>query len=102
MLLVLMCVLILIKGCAGRNNSSGNPAGTDVGLLETGIASWYGEEFQGKSTASGDSFDMNQLTAAHKTLPFNTQVEVTNQENGRQVTVLINDRGPFVKNRIIG
>ncbi|MEJ2108828.1 MAG: septal ring lytic transglycosylase RlpA family protein [Acidobacteriota bacterium] len=68
---------------------------------ETGQASWYGKKFQNKRTASGEKFDMNQFTAAHPTLPFNTIVRVENMKNGRKVEVRINDRGPFVKGRII-
>jgi len=73
------------------------------GLLsaETGYASWYGGKFQGRTTANGETFDTDLLTAAHKTLPFNTMVKVINLENGKDVTVRINDRGPFVKGRII-
>jgi len=66
-----------------------------------GMASYYGEEFHGRKTANGEIFDMNQLTAAHKTLPFGTICRVTNLENNRSVIVRINDRGPFVKNRIM-
>lgn len=66
-----------------------------------GIASWYGGKFHGRLTANGERFDANKLTAAHKTLPFGTVVKVTNTDNGRTVTVRINDRGPFVENRII-
>ena len=66
-----------------------------------GIASWYGIEFNGRLTASGEVYDMYQMTAAHKTLPLGTVVRVTNQENGKTVEVRINDRGPYVKGRII-
>jgi rare lipoprotein A len=69
--------------------------------VETGEASWYGKRYHGRTTASGVPFDMNAMTAAHKTLPFGTKVKVTNQANGREVTVTINDRGPFVPGRII-
>ncbi len=68
---------------------------------ETGMASWYGAEFHGKSTANGDTYNMNALTAAHTTLPMPSQVRVTNLENGRSLVLTVNDRGPFVKNRII-
>ncbi len=75
---------------------------THVGeVFQTGIASWYGDEFQGKRTANGEIYDMYKLTAAHKTLPFNTLVEVKNLDNGERVLVRINDRGPFLKERII-
>jgi rare lipoprotein A len=68
---------------------------------ETGYASWYGGKFHGRLTANGETFDTNKLTAAHKTLPFGTVVEVTNLSNGESVQVRINDRGPFVEGRII-
>lgn len=68
---------------------------------EQGIASWYGPGFDGKRTASGEVYDMEELTAAHRRLPFGTRVQVTNLDNGRRAVVRINDRGPFVDNRII-
>jgi peptidoglycan lytic transglycosylase len=71
------------------------------GYVETGIASWYGEEFHGRKTSSLEVYDMNDLTAAHNRLPLGTFVAVTNLNNGRSVIVRINDRGPFVKNRVI-
>ncbi len=70
-------------------------------IFQTGMASWYGGKFQGRRTASGEIYDMYKLTAAHNTLPFNTLVEVENLDNGKRVRVRINDRGPFVKNRIL-
>ncbi len=66
-----------------------------------GVASWYGPNFHGKKTSSGEDYDMNKATAAHKTLPMNTIVKVTNRENGKSTVVRINDRGPFVASRII-
>ena len=69
--------------------------------LETGTAAWYGKEYQGKKTASGEVFDMNGLTAAHRTLPLGTVIRVTNIENIKNVIVTINDRGPFTRNRIL-
>ncbi len=66
-----------------------------------GIASWYGGKFQGRLTANGETFDTNKLTAAHRELPFDTIVRVTNTQNGMTVDVRINDRGPFVDNRVI-
>ncbi len=68
---------------------------------ETGIASWYGPDFHGKPTANGETYDMNALTAAHKTLPMPVTVRVTNLENGRSILLKVNDRGPFVNGRII-
>jgi rare lipoprotein A len=71
------------------------------GHVERGIASWYGPKFHGRKTSSGEPYDMHQMTAAHKTLPLPTYARVTNLENGRSAIVKINDRGPFVGNRII-
>ncbi len=68
---------------------------------QVGTASWYGEYFQGKETASGEPYDMNDFTAAHTTLPLGTYVRVTNLSNGKAVILRINDRGPYVDNRII-
>jgi rare lipoprotein A len=92
-----VAVLILsqiVVGCARlpRPNAAG---------VETGVASWYGDEFHGRPTSSREVYDMNDLTAAHRTLPFGTYVMVTNLENDRSVVVRVNDRGPFVKGRII-
>lgn len=67
----------------------------------SGSASWYGGHFHGRQTANGERYDMNGLTAAHKTLPFGTKVRVTNNKNGRSVVVRVNDRGPYHGNRII-
>jgi rare lipoprotein A len=68
---------------------------------EEGIASWYGTEFEGHATASGELFNPSQLTAAHPSLPFGSMLRITNTQNNRQVTVRVNDRGPFVNTRII-
>ena len=72
-----------------------------IGDIETGIASWYGEPYHGRTASNGEIYDMDQLTAAHRTLPFETIVRVTNLSNNRNVDVRITDRGPFVKGRII-
>ncbi|MRI58855.1 MAG: septal ring lytic transglycosylase RlpA family lipoprotein [Epsilonproteobacteria bacterium] len=77
------------------------PTVVEVGERYRGIASWYGEDFHGKRTSNGEIYDMYDLTAAHKTLPMNTMVKVTNLRNGKSVVVRINDRGPFVAGRII-
>ena len=69
--------------------------------VQQGIASWYGKDFHGKHTSSGEVYDMYQLTCAHQTLPLGTMVMVTNLENGKSVELKVNDRGPFVKGRII-
>lgn len=73
----------------------------DYEYSETGIASWYGPGFHGKDTANGESYDQNDLTAAHRTLPMPSAVRVTNLENGRSIVLRINDRGPFARGRII-
>jgi rare lipoprotein A len=72
-----------------------------VKFPQTGEASWYGSKFHGKTTASGEPYDQQALTAAHATLPFGSRVKVTNLSNGKSVEVEINDRGPFAENRII-
>lgn len=77
------------------------PTVVKVGDRFDGIASWYGSDFHGKTTSNGEGYDMYSFTAAHKTLPMNTVVRVTNLENGAETIVRINDRGPFVENRII-
>lgn len=73
----------------------------DDNYKEIGMASWYGSDFHDKKTANGETYNMNDYTAAHRTLPMPCIVKVTNLENGKSVNVRINDRGPFVKNRII-
>lgn len=83
-------LLFLGVGCGGKN-----------GLEQEGMASWYGLEYHGRTTASGERFNQNAMTAAHKELPFGTVVKVTNQLNGRDIAVRINDRGPFIPGRII-
>jgi rare lipoprotein A len=67
----------------------------------SGVASWYGPGFHGRTTANGERYNMNELTAAHKSLKFGTKVRVTNEKNGKSVVVRINDRGPYVGSRII-
>jgi rare lipoprotein A len=71
------------------------------GFTEQGIASWYGKDFHGRKTSNGETYDMYAMTAAHKTLPMNVYLQVTNLDNGRSTVVRVNDRGPFVKSRII-
>jgi peptidoglycan lytic transglycosylase len=89
-------------GCARRSVRVQSPAApARVGSIETGVASWYGTPYHGRRAASGEVYDMEQLTAAHRRLPFETWVEVTNLSNGRSVDVRINDRGPFARGRII-
>jgi rare lipoprotein A len=74
---------------------------TSAGYVQRGIASWYGGDFHGLATSSGETYDMHAMTAAHTTLPLPTWVEVTNLANGKRVVVKVNDRGPFVDNRLI-
>jgi rare lipoprotein A len=92
--------LALLAGCA-RVVPTGPSAPSVAGGEEVGMASWYGSGHQGRRTASGEVFDMNQLTAAHRTLPFGTRVLVTNRDTSQSAEVRINDRGPFVKGRIL-
>jgi rare lipoprotein A len=68
---------------------------------QVGVASWYGKQFHGRATASGEDFDMFELTAAHRQLPLGTYVKVTNLRNGKSVVVRVNDRGPYVEGRIM-
>ena len=98
---ILLC--LIFSGCVHRVPTPPPPPPIQptVGSRQIGIASWYGKNFHGKPTASGEIYNMYDMTAAHKTLPLGTEVMVTNLENNRSVEVTINDRGPFVKNRII-
>lgn len=80
---------------------SRKPRLVPTGYVQTGIASWYGSDFHGGPTASGERYDMHSLTAAHPSLPFGTLVRVTNLRNGREVVVRVNNRGPYRRNRII-
>jgi rare lipoprotein A len=86
--LVAGLVAVFFAGCASVPHY-------EVGYTQRGFASWYGEDFHGKPTADGETFDMHQMTAAHRHLPFGTMVRVTNRSNGLNVEVRINDRGPF-------
>jgi len=120
----LLGLALALAGCSSLTGSSGGPASnnaqgyykignpyqidgawyypaTDWNYDETGIASWYGEPFHGKYTANGELYDMNALTAAHRTLPLPSIVQVTNLDNGRSIQVRVNDRGPYARGRII-
>jgi rare lipoprotein A len=77
------------------------PLATHEGFVQTGVASWYGKDFHGKRTSNGEKYDMNAMTAAHKTLPLGVFVKVRNIDNGQETVVRVNDRGPFVKGRIL-
>ncbi len=98
--LALVGVLLLVAGCA-RAVVTAPPAPVAVGWEETGEASWYGHPYHGRRTASGEVYDMTQMTAAHRTLPFGTWVLVENRLNGRTAEVRVTDRGPFVDARIL-
>ena len=102
--LLLLAFLLLGLGPACRQKPKYRvppPIPAVLGAKETGQASWYGHPYHGRRTSSGEIYDMDQMTAAHLRLPFGTWVRVTNLQNGRRADVRVNDRGPFVKNRII-
>lgn len=98
LILLITIIALFFVGCFKRL-----PEAPEIkkGYTEKGIASWYGDEFKGRATASGEIFDPEKMTAAHKTLPFGTVVKVTNLENGKVAELKINDRGPFVRGRIL-
>lgn len=90
-----------IERTSDEDTDREEPAADAGEIIEDGVASWYGPNFHGKPTATGETYDMDGMTAAHRTLPFDTVVRVENKENGKTVDVRINDRGPFAKDRII-
>jgi rare lipoprotein A (peptidoglycan hydrolase) len=97
-----IALVILVSVAFSFDPTSGfGPKRYHDGETEKGEASWYGPNFQGKLTADGETFDQNQMTAAHRYLPFNTIVKVTNLSNGKSVELRINDRGPYEDDRII-
>ena len=98
-LVVFLVILPFLDGCSGHKKFK--PHQELIGYSEYGKASYYAMKFQFRKTASGERFNNYALTAAHKTLPFGSKVIVTNTKNGKTVTVTINDRGPFIKGRII-
>lgn len=126
-ILALACLaLASLAGCSGRQRfDGGEPSGTPgstlprgtkpytvmgktyypirdgSGYSEEGVASWYGEDFHGNATSSGEIYNMHGMTAAHKILPFGTNLRVTNLDNNKSIVVRVNDRGPFVANRVI-
>lgn len=117
-LLCLFLMAVLAAGCSFRNTGyqNGRYRGTKAytvrgktyyplqsarDFVETGVASWYGPGFHGKTTSNGERYNQNAMTAAHKLLPFGTRLRVINLENGKMTEVRINDRGPFVDSRII-
>ena len=99
----------LVSQSTPQNNKDGDvlsqltavASNTVSKFTQSGLASWYGRQFHGRKTASGERFDMNAMTAAHRSLPMNCYVRVTNQDNGKSVVVRINDRGPFHGNRVL-
>lgn len=92
--IIMIAFLAVLAGCAHQYRPG-------PGWVETGIASWYGEDFHGKPTAQGEPYNMYGISAAHKTIPLGSRVRVTNLLNGSEVVCLVNDRGPFVGDRII-
>jgi rare lipoprotein A len=103
LVLALALSFSIVTGCS-RKISARVPSPVKpavIGETETGIASWYGAPYNGRRSANGEVYDMEKLTAAHRTFPFDTWVEVTNLENQKCVAVRITDRGPFIKGRII-
>lgn len=93
-IVALLGAALILTGCQ-TGGSSDNDSQPTSGYYQAGTASWYGAEYHGRPTASGELFDKNAMTAAHRELAFNTWVQVNNLNNGRRVTVRINDRGPF-------
>ena len=108
---VALIVLVFGTGCASTRNATsarnGNVIGdgevgaTSVGSAEVGVASFYAHKYHGRKTASGEKYNMHEMTAAHRRLPFGAKVRVTNLSNNSSVVVRVNDRGPFVKGRVI-
>jgi rare lipoprotein A len=97
--MILLTSLTVLAGCAGSTRDPAEVGG--VTSQEVGLASYYGHQYHGRTTANGETYDENKLTAAHRTLPFGTLVRVTNLQNGKEVLLRVNDRGPFVEGRII-
>ena len=95
-IVVLLTLMLLLAGCSALPRGTG-----ESGYRETGQASYYADRHQNQLTANGERYSHATLTAAHKTLPFDTLVKVTNLDNGKSVVVRINDRGPFVRGRVI-
>jgi rare lipoprotein A len=97
---------ILFVGCSSSSprfaaTKGSEPDNERTATTQEGYASYYADEFHGRKTANGETYDMHAMTAAHKTLPFGAKVRVTNSSTGQSVVVRINDRGPFKENRII-
>ena len=110
-LVVLLCVLFAFSGCSGATHRKGYNRTTthsarpqkkaQIGFTFSGDASYYGKGFDGKKTASGEIFDKDDFTCAHRTLPFGTKLKVVRKKTGASVVVRVNDRGPFAKKRVL-
>ncbi|WP_310736246.1 MULTISPECIES: septal ring lytic transglycosylase RlpA family protein [unclassified Pseudoalteromonas] len=101
MLIKALLISLSLAILAGCSSSQTNYSATSTGIREQGNASFYADKYHGRLTASGEKFDQQAMTAAHKQLPFNSKVKVTNTANNRSVVVRVNDRGPFIPGRII-
>lgn len=100
LIIALFVLLLSIAGCSSTQLHENSGEGSSA-IIESGMASYYGDKYHNKKTASGERYRHELNTAAHRTLPFGTHVKVTNQKTGQSVLVKINDRGPFVRGRII-
>lgn len=101
MRIALKLVIIALFTITLNAQSSDNDNNNETTKCMTGQCSWYGAKFNGKKTASGEKFDNTKFTAAHKTLPFGTKLKITDKKSGKNVIVTVNDRGPFVKSRVL-
>lgn len=99
--LAILAVVALVTGCSSPAPKPVYFPGYPIGYVERGMASWYGPGFQGNKTANGEQYDMHKLTAAHRTLPLGSVAVVRSRSTGKEVTVRINDRGPFARGRIL-
>jgi rare lipoprotein A len=97
----MVMILLLQSGCGKKTQVRPPLAVPAIAGTQVGMASWYGQPYHGRRAASGEIYDMEKLTAAHRTLPFGTRVRVENLENGKNIELRINDRGPFVEDRIL-
>ncbi|MCP9447030.1 MAG: septal ring lytic transglycosylase RlpA family protein [Nitrospira sp.] len=98
---VILCGALALQSCRSSPAPVDHPPGYPIGFIQRGVASWYGPGFHGNKTANGERYNMHQLTAAHRTLPLGSIAVVRSLTSGRQVTVRINDRGPFVRGRVL-
>jgi len=99
--LALASLIVTTVATLSPTIASAEPSAASAQKTQAGQASWYGPGFHGRRTASGETFNTNDLTAAHRTLPFGTRVRVVNKKTGRSVVVRINDRGPYAHGRVI-